>query len=119
MQDGAFYIKRAGKIGPFTAQLVEMILASGQGFVDTRKVWGILSLDKSHAPEKIEKAAKMALDLGDLSYRRVEAILRLTPTDKAEPAEAKQTAHKFVRDLNEYKKLLSEQKEVQHEPSVT
>jgi hypothetical protein len=49
MQDGSFYIKRAQKVGPFTAKLIATILESGQGFVDTRKVWGILSLDKNYS----------------------------------------------------------------------
>ena len=123
MEDGAFYIKRAGRIGPFTAKLVETILGGGQGFVDTRKVWGILSLDKNYSAPRIEAACKLALEMGDASYRRVAALIKLLPGERPESqvAETKETAHKFVRDLNEYKQLLlQEQKEeVQHEPSVT
>jgi hypothetical protein len=120
MQDGAFYIKRAARIGPFTAKLVETVLSSGQGFVDTRKVWGVLSLDKNYKPEQIEKACRLALEMNDPSYRRVAALVKLMPTDKPRPEETKTEAHKFVRDLNEYKQLLLlEQKEVEHEPSVT
>ena len=124
MEDGAFYIKRAGKIGPWTAKMVQTILEMGQGFVDTRKVWGLLSLDKNYSHERIEKACQMAMEMGDPSYRRVHALVKLTAGGAAkpsEPQENKQTAHKFVRDLNEYKQLLlQEQKEeVQNEPSVT
>jgi len=123
MEDGAFYIKRAAKIGPWTAKLVQTILEMGQGFVDTRKVWGILSLDKNYSAERIDKASQMAIEMGDLSSRRVEALVKLTsggvPAQK-QSQESKANAHKFVRDLNEYKQLLQEQKEeVQHEPSVT
>jgi hypothetical protein len=123
MQDGAFYIKRAGKIGPWTTKVVETILERGQGFVDTRIVWGILSLDKNYSAERIERAAKLALEMGDPGYRRIAALIRLSPDDgpKASgPNENKQRTHKFVRDLNEYKQLLKEQKEeVPNEPSVT
>lgn len=122
MEDGAFYIKRAARIGPFTAKLVETILECGQGFVDTRKVWGILSLDKNYSAVRIEAASKLALEMGDASYRRVAALIKLLPGDNTKTSsETKPNAHKFVRDLNEYKQLLlQEQKEeVQNEPSVT
>jgi hypothetical protein len=119
MQDGAFYIKRAAKIGPFTAKLVEVVLSAGQGFVDTRKVWGVLSLDKNYSLEQIEKACKLALEMNDPSYRRVHSLVKLVPAIKPQ-VEVKTEAHKFVRDLNEYKQLLLlEQKEVEHEPSIT
>jgi hypothetical protein len=121
MQDGAFYIKRAGRIGPNAAKLVETILAAGQGFVDTRRVWGILSLDKNYKADQIDKACKVAYDIGDLSYQRVLALVRLSPSEKPAATQSKsETAHKFVRDLDEYKQLLLwEQKEVENEPSAT
>ena len=127
MEDGAFYVKRAGKIGPFCAKLVATILECGQGFVDTRKVWGILSLDKNHPAHQVESACKLALEMGDLSYRRVLALVKLVPRDAqttAGDADAhqskKQNTNKFVRDLNEYKQLLlQEQKEVHSEQPVT
>ena len=95
----------------------------GQGFVDTRKVWGILSLDKNYSTERIDRASQMAIEMGDLSSRRVEALVKLTAggvPDQKQSQENKPNAHKFVRDLNEYNQLLREQKEeVQNEPSVT
>lgn len=114
MNDGAFYLKRGAKIGPFTAKLVEIILSSGQGFIDTRKVWGILSLDKNHEAQAIENACKLAVEMNEPSYRRVLALLKLLPGEKvvaAQPGEQEKpptTAHRFVRDLNEYKQLLLE-----------
>jgi len=64
LQDSAFYIKRAEKIGPFTAQIITQILSQGQGFVDTRKVWGILSIDKNHSSAEVERACKLAYEMG-------------------------------------------------------
>ena len=111
MQDGAFYIKRAEKIGSFTAQLVSMILSQGHGFVDTRKAWGILSLDKCFKIEQIENACKVAYEMGSPSYRTVCSIIGLTtppPTkeDNAGPQTKTQTGlNKFVRPLSEYRQL--------------
>lgn len=120
MEDGAFYIKRGEKIGPFTAKIITVILENGQGFVDTRKVWGILSLDKNHKPEAIEAACKLALEMNEPSYRRVVSLINLLKKGTAqESAPNPKGAHKFVRDLNEYKQLLlfKEQKEKEDEPS--
>jgi hypothetical protein len=130
MEDGAFYIKRAEKIGPFTAKAVETILECGQGFVDTRKVWGILSLDKNYAHYRIEAAAKLSLEMGDVGYRRILSLIKLLPAGgegcvSGEPdtntnQNKKPNTHKFVRDLDEYKQLLlSEQKEDDYELSIT
>lgn len=119
MEDGVFYIKRGEKIGPYTAKLIAVILENGQGFVDTRKVWGILSLDKNHSGCSIEAACKLALEMNEPSYRRVVSLINLLTkeTTPGEPAAGKQVAHKFVRDLNEYKQLLREQKEKIDEPT--
>jgi hypothetical protein len=60
--------------------------------------------------------------MNDLSYRRVAALLKLFPSENEvkKENEKKESAHRHVRDLNEYKQLcLTEQKEVQNEPSVT
>ena len=46
MADGAFYVKRGERMGVHVGKLIALILAEGRGFIDTRKVWGILSLDK-------------------------------------------------------------------------
>jgi hypothetical protein len=111
MQDGAFYIKRAERIGPFTAQLVSVILSQGHGFVDTRKVWGILSLDKSFKHEQIENACKAAYEMSSPSYRTVCSIIGLTtPPPPAESKTGSQnktqvTPNKFVRPLSEYRQL--------------
>lgn len=119
MEDGAFYIKRGAKIGPFTAKLIAVILENGEGFVDTRKVWGILSLDKNHTALSIEAACKLALEMNEPSYRRVVSLINLLKKEssEAEVAPSKQSSHKFVRDLNEYKQLLREQKEKKDEPT--
>ena len=52
MSNNEHYLVRARKIGPFVEELIKSILLSGNGFVDTRKVWGILSLEKEREKRK-------------------------------------------------------------------
>ena len=111
LQDGAFYIKRAELIGPFTAQLITLILAQGHGFVDTRKVWGILSLDKKHDKAKIENACKLAYEMNSPSYRTVESLVGLVtppqPSQTEKTTDPKpEVVNKFVRPLAEYNQLI-------------
>jgi hypothetical protein len=108
LEDGALYIKRGEHIGPFTAQLITQILAQGQGFVDTRKVWGILSLDKKFEKSKIENACKLAYEMNSPHYRTVEQLVRLTtpPPPTATPTSNPAGSNKFVRPLSEYNQLI-------------
>jgi hypothetical protein len=130
LQDGAFYSQRAALIGPNTKAWVEEVLRQGQGFVDTRRVWGVLSLDKRYAHEQIERACGRALELGSTSYRMVIKMLdvaeALGPADAAWHARGQvktealphgaaspefssgrpTSTHKFTRPLDEYQKLL-------------
>jgi hypothetical protein len=48
IQDGAFYCRRAEAIGPNVRAWVEEVLKQGQGFVDTRRVRGVLSLEERY-----------------------------------------------------------------------
>lgn len=127
MQDAAFYITRAEQIGPFTAQLVGVILAQGHGFVDTRKVWGILSLDKKFEKTKIEDACKLAYEFGSFSYRAVESFLEhgIAPSqENVIPISAsvketlkRDTSNKFLRPLSEYRQLTLLKPITEGEPS--
>ncbi len=109
--DSGFYLERAGKVGPNVKQWVEEVLKQGQGFVDTRKVWGVLSLDKRYLPAEIDLACARALELKSTSYRVVVRFVEnaryaagqgiLLP---AIPGPAR--GHKYTRSLAEYKNLL-------------
>ena len=115
LQDGAFYIKRAEKLGPGVAEIVRLILGGGDGFVDTRKVWGILSLDKSFSPAAIGRACELAIEMGSISYRTVNSLVRMQPRANEEPTVTPRSEappdpnqpRKFVRSLDEYKQFLS------------
>lgn len=104
MREDSFYRKRALKLGPDVERLIIILLQQGQGFIDTRKIWGILSLDKKYEPEKLNQACRQAIDLQSYSYRTVANLLRLQ-THGATDEKFNQRItrqNKFARDMSEY-----------------
>ncbi len=97
----------AAKIGEFVHIVVEEILRKGDGFVDLRRIWGILSLDKKYSKLEINAACRRAIWDDDLSYRSIKRFIQEAQEehseDKVPPALPK---GKFQRDLSEYKQLL-------------
>lgn len=114
LRDDSMYRQRAVKLGSSVDAVILAILKQGNGFVDTRKIWGILSLDKSYSAEKINAACEKAFKLGVLSFRAVKSLLEAQKDrEEAQAAAAGQAqkaapaAHKFVRPLSEYEEQLS------------
>lgn len=114
MRDSSLHRKRAQAIGPDVDRFVLAILSQGSGFVDTRKIWGVLSLDKSYTHAQINEACRQALELGTLSYRTVRGLLRLLPAqpspapgpDTKQTVAAQPTANKFARPMSVYEEQL-------------
>ena len=118
MRSESLYRKKAQKIGPDVDQLILAILSQGQGFIDTRKIWGILSLDKSYSAIQINEACRQALELGTLSYRVVKSLLKLLPFNPkgaATSADSEKTQakpdqeklkNKFARPMSVYEEQL-------------
>jgi hypothetical protein len=116
IQDGSFYCERAEKLGPRVRAWVEEVLRQGQGFVDTRKVWGVLSLDKRYGAVDIDAACGRALELGSTSFQMVARLLEQSAALKkiqAEsssapnmPAAAGMVPYRYARPLAEYQNLL-------------
>lgn len=119
MDETSIYRKRAQIIGPACDRLVSILLNQGDGFIDTRKVWGILSLDKSHSKEQINEACRQAIELHSYSYQTVKRILSLYAQEKikAETRPAvkqsqqqdlrSESTHKFARPFTVYEEQLS------------
>lgn len=115
MADHSIYRERAGKLGPSVEALVLTLLKQGQGFIDTRKIWGILSLDKRHTPKRINEACRQALAMGNPSYRAVRGLLDFedAPESEERPQEdchqpaQQQGNHRFVRPLSVYQTQLA------------
>lgn len=115
LSEDSIYRQGARKLGPYVEQMIVILLHQGQGFIDTRKVWGILCLDKQYAPEAIDAACQRALESKTHGYRAVRRFLkhaavdRSTARTRATPeGEAKEsrdpplTKNKYARDLSVY-----------------
>lgn len=115
LQDSSVYRKRAARLGPSVEQMVVRLLEQGQGFIDTRKVWGILSLDKRYGADRINEACRRALELQSLSYHTVkhlleveEEVMAVKRLSSVAPAPSSQKpAPKHVRPLSVYQEQLS------------
>lgn len=110
--DSGFYVERAGRVGPNVRLWVEEVLRQGRGFVDTRKVWGVLSLDKRYTAPEIDLACGRSLGLKSVSYRVVVRFLenaRLAAAARSVPTAAitaPVVAHRYARSMTEYRDLL-------------
>ena len=115
LQDDSVYRQRAARLGPSVEQMVVRLLEQGQGFIDTRKIWGILSLDKRYGAERINEACRRALEVGSLSYRTVKHFLEVEEEvaalkqqgDVAPVPSSAKRAPKHVRSLSVYQEQLS------------
>lgn len=116
MEDGSVYRRRAAVLGPHVEQMVLGLLKLGRGFIDTRKIWGILSLDKRYSAQRIDQACRQALELERLSYRTVKSLLEAEEAGSQLGQEAagsegshravsqqKKAEHKHVRPLSVYR----------------
>jgi transposase len=106
MKDDSLYRKRAARLGPDVERLIIIILQQGQGFIDTRKIWGILSLDKSYPSDVINRACRDAIEISSYSYRTVRSLCSITAKAKEVLPLKRVEKHKFTRSLDEYKKQL-------------
>lgn len=112
MKDDSIYRKRARAVGPDCEALVTRILARGHGFIDTRRIWGVLSLDKKFDAERVNEACKQALALDSLSYRTVRQLAALQPRAANGPMSVAavksdpKTPHKFARPMSVYEEQL-------------
>jgi transposase len=119
MEDHSFYRKLAAALGPHVDEMILRLLSQGQGFIDTRKVWGILSLDKRYAAGQIDAACQRALELDQLSYRVVKQFLEWEERAQGRRREAEggsdgrptvapesMPRHQHVRPLSVYQEQL-------------
>lgn len=96
--------KNATRIGPATHQVVDTLL-SDRPLDRLRSVQGILRLEESVGPQRLEAACARALYYGDTRYRRIKDILNAAldrePLPDAPPAQAP-VAHVFARRSAEF-----------------
>ncbi len=108
LQDHGHYLESASKMGIFVEQFINIVLARGEGFVDTRVIWGILSLNKSYDNTVIDKACQSAMELSQVNLRTVRQLIGImeTPkkkqTNKTEMPDVAMKGGKFSRSMSEY-----------------
>ncbi len=65
----------ARKLGPCVEQLVTRILHRGDGFIDFRRIWGLLALAKKYSALEVDAACEDALLDGETSSKAVEQLI--------------------------------------------
>jgi transposase len=112
LKDHGHYLKKASMIGVNVERFIGIVLARGAGFVDTRVVWGLLSLNKKYQNEDIDKACLSALELSQVNLATVRQLLNIMasprPADKFqdESFPAQSVGGKFVRPASDYRSHL-------------
>ena len=113
LQDHGHYLKRAEAIGANVHRFVDIILARGEGFVDTRTVWGLLTLNKKYNNADIDKACLSALELSQVNLRTVRQLLNIMAKPKEKEIQkdnlttVQTMGGRFARPMSEYKKHLT------------
>lgn len=113
LQDHGHYLKRAEIIGANVQRFIDIILARGEGFVDTKAVWGLLTLNKKYDNADIDKACLSALELSQVNLRTVRQLLNIMAKPKEKEIQkgdlttAQAMGGKFARPMSEYKKHLT------------
>lgn len=115
LQDHGHYLRRANVIGGNVERFVDIILSRGEGFVDTKVIWGLLTLDKKYTNIDIDKACLSALELSQVNLRTVRQLLNImakprvkeTQIKNKEQAIVQASGGKFARSMSEYKKHLT------------
>ena len=100
IKDEKYYIDQAQKIGPHAEVLIQAMLLAERGFIDLRKIWGILNLPKDYLKDSVNDACKQAYDCGQLNYRTVKSFLEHPPEKKDSIPPS--VENKFIRKIKDY-----------------
>jgi hypothetical protein len=112
LSDHGHYLSRGAEIGVHVETFISIVLARGEGFVDTRVVWGLLTLNKRYANVDVDKACFAALELSQVNLTTVRQLLNVMAKPmKREPSSDdpdanKKMGGKFARPMSEYKQHL-------------
>jgi hypothetical protein len=104
MKDSSIYLQRARDIGPHCEMQVRKILDISEDFIDLRKVWGILSLNKKYSHSQIEDACQRATAADEYGYRSVLAHLDASSLEvmASSTKTSANKPYKFVRPMSVY-----------------
>lgn len=108
LNDHGHYIKRAEAIGPNVARFIQIILSRGEGFVDTRVVWGVLTLNKKFSSAAVDRACESALEVSCVNLQTLRSLLvihekpEVAKNEKNESERFQTNGGKFSRPMSEY-----------------
>lgn len=108
MADDSLLRLRGRRLGPAVEEMVVRLLAPGLGFIDYRRIWGLLNLDKKFEAAAINSACATALALGKVGYLVVKELLR-NAVPIAERAPAPRRGHgtnKYLTPIEEYQQVV-------------
>jgi transposase len=111
LQDHGHYLRRATQVGAHVERFISIVLARGEGFVDTRVIWGVLALNKKYKNEDINRACESALELEQVNLATVRQLLNIMAVPiknktQNEEFSVQATGGKFARPMSEYKNYL-------------
>lgn len=93
------------KIGPSVEAIIRRVLLDGDGFINYRRIWGILSLDKKYSRQEINSACDEALEAQLYSSKVIEEFIINAQQQEDAPSKTR-PAGKFQRDISEYTQVL-------------
>jgi transposase len=74
------YRKNARPYGAHVEKFVVAVIKCGCGVIDTGTIYGVLGMDKTHTPDAINEACKLALELDQPTYKAIKIFLKLQPS---------------------------------------
>ena len=105
--DADYFRKKARKISPETAELIENILQTRFFYEQTYNAcFGILKLADKYSPERLTRACAIALQAKAYSYRFINNILKNNTDKRGNELQGDlftYSVHENLRDPNEYK----------------
>jgi hypothetical protein len=98
----------ARKIGGAAEAVVNSILLRGDGFIDFRRIWGIMSLTKKYSDKEVNDACQEALVNDTLTMKAIESLIVSYREESAIEAlqEIQAPPGRYQRPLSEYSALL-------------
>jgi len=80
MEINSSYRKNARPYGSHVEEFVVAVIKRGCGIIDTGTIYGVLGMDKTHTPQAINEACKLALELDQPTYKAIKIFLKLQPS---------------------------------------
>ena len=77
MKDHEYLLKKGEALGTNVKEVISKHLFKGNGFLDYRNIWGILSLDKTYTASEIDNACQFAIESDNIGYRSIKSFLNI------------------------------------------